>query len=304
MHDGRRLLVLLLAVTLLWPLQELAGGVLARGGYHLGQVVALRYIAHLLILLPVAFAWRGLAVLRTSRPGLQLLRGLCMFGMPAGYILAIDFGSNQWIWTVFWLSPLLAMVGAAVVVRERSPAAAWAVGLVGATGAAVVMGAAPGGLLVSLFALVMGGSFAAYLVLSRVLRGEPLMTSLIYTAVGALLPMLLIVWRVWTPVSTDHFATAAVTGLLGVGILAFLDLAAATEPVWKSAILLPLVVVWEIGLATGLHRRTLGSADLLGGALILLATAAAATVVVRHAGRSSAASAGTASSPVLDVHHG
>lgn len=296
--------LLLLAVTILWPLQELAGGQLGRGGYHLGQVVVFRYIAHLMILLAVVLPWHGLKVLRTRRPGLQLLRGLCMFGMPAGYLLAIDFGANAWIWTVFWLSPLLAIAGAALLLGERSPPVGWILALAGAGGAAAVMGVSPATLLSTLFALVMGGSFAGYLILSRRLRGESLAASLFYTAVGALTPMLLLVWRVWTPVAPGDLIAIALTGLLGIGILAFLDLVADEEPVWKSAVFLPQVVVWEVLLSVMVRDHAIGSGDTIGSALILLSTAIAVWAIIRWRAGMTRIEANAASSPVLDVHHG
>src|SRR5690606_738149 len=109
---------------------------------------------------------------------------------------------------------------------------------------------APGGLAGSLAALVMGGSLAGYVVLSRILRGEHLAASLFYTAVGAILPMSLIVWIVWTPVAASSLVPALLTGALSLLILGAFDMALDRARVAFVAPLIPLVLFWEVGLSS------------------------------------------------------
>lgn len=295
-------LILLLIVTVLWPLQELSGGVLARNGHHLTQVVAFRYVAHLLLLVAIVVPRGGIRTFRTQRPGLQLLRGLCMFGMPAGYIAAAQFTSNAWIWTVFWLAPLLIVAGARLLLRERAPAAAWAGVVLGAIGAAAAMQASTGGLEGTTFALLMGGSFAGYVVLSRALRGESLAASLLYTAIGAVAPMALLSWRSWTPVQAADLVPALITGALSLLILGILDLVAEANPAWRIAVVLPIVVVWELLVAAYLRGAQLGTAALLGSCLIAVsALLAVRLLLMGHRGGKLTPSP---ASSVVDLHHG
>jgi drug/metabolite transporter (DMT)-like permease len=265
-----RVYLLVLAATLFWPLQEGFGGVLMRS-HHAAQVVALRYIAHLLLMGIVVLPRHGLRAFATTRPGLQLLRGLCMFGMPAGFILAVGNAGIGWIWTVFWLMPAIALAGA-LLLSERPGLTAWGAALVAPFAAAAIWEAVPGGVAGTAAALLMGGSFAAYVVLSRVLREEKLIASLFYTAVGALLPMSLFVWPVWTPVTGADIVPALITGLLSLLILGAFDLATEAAPVSAVAPLIPLVLVWEMLLGALRHTRPMFTADIAGMTLILAAT--------------------------------
>lgn len=300
---GGAIAALLLLLTILWPLQELSGGMLARNGHHLAQVVAFRYAAHLLLLLALVLPFRGVRALRTGRPGLQLLRGVCMFGMPAGYILAAGFTSNAWIWTVFWLVPVGIVAGGRLLLGERAPAGAWWVVLLGAVGAALVMRAGVGGLEGTAFALIMGGSFGGYVLLSRVLRGEALAASLFYTAVGALTPMLPFVWVVFRPVTWADVVPALVTGLLSLLILGILDSVAETAPVWRTAVALPLVVLWEL-LVSVLHRGAEPGTGGLVGVVVILFSAFLAGRLLLSSGQPGDAPPRAASSTVVDLRHG
>lgn len=294
---------LLLLVTILWPLQELSGGMLAGNGHHLAQVVAFRYVAHLLLLLAFVLPFRSVKVLRTGRPGLQLLRGVCMFGMPAGYILAASFTSNAWIWTVFWLVPVGIVAGGRLLLGERAPAAAWWAVALGAVGTAMVMRAGLGGLEGTAFALLMGGSFGGYVLLSRVLRGETLAASLFYTAVGALTPMLPFVWAVFRPVAWADVLPALVTGLLSLLILGILDSVAETEPVWRTAVVLPLVVLWEL-VVSMLHRGAEPGTGGVIGVVVILFSAFLAGRLLLGSRPSGEAPPRAAPSAIVDLRHG
>jgi len=253
--------------TLLWPLQEAFGGVLMRQ-HQAAQVVALRYIAHLLLLGAFVLPRYGLRPFRTQRPGLQVLRGLCMFGMPAGFILAAGLTRIGWIWAVFWLMPAMALAGARFFLNERPGLFAWAAALAGPLGAAAIWDAVPGNLAGTAAALLMGGSFAGYVVLSRVLRREELIASLFYTAVGALLPIGYFAWRVWTPVAAADVVPAILTGLLSLLILGAFDKAVDAAPVTVVAPVIPMVLLWELGLKVLQHRTTVLTADIVGIILI------------------------------------
>lgn len=240
----RRGLFLMLGATLVWPVIEMAGvSVMPR--HHALQVVFLRYAAHLTLLLAVLLPLRGIRALHTRRPVLQLLRGACMFGMPICYVLAADFTSGAWVWSVFWTMPALAVVGAAFVLRERPRAAVWVAVAVGPLGAALIRGPDVGGLVGTIIAIGMAGTVAGYMVLSRMLRDEPLSASLFYTALGAIIPTALIVWRVWTPLVPADYAPVIVVGALSIIILGMFDLSLEAVPVAAGVPLLTLVPVWE-----------------------------------------------------------
>ena len=265
-----RVYLLVLAATLLWPLQEAFGGLLMQN-HHAAQVVALRYIAHLILLAAFVLPRSGPGAFSTSRPGLQLLRGLCMFGMPAGFILAVGGAAIGWVWAVFWLMPAMALAGG-MLLSERPALHAWVAVLAAPFAAAAIWEAVPGGVAGTAAALLMGGSFAGYVVLSRVLRTEKLSASLFYTAIGALVPMCLFVWKVWTPVLATDIVPALITGLISVMVLGAFDLAAESAPVAEFAPLIPLVLVWELLLGSLQHGRPMFTADVAGMLLVLAGT--------------------------------
>lgn len=266
--NNRRALLLMLAGTMMWPVLELSG-VSLMPRHHALQVVFFRYAAHLLLLLAVLLPRHGVAALRTCRPVLQLLRGACMFGMPLCYVLAADFATSAWIWSVFWTMPALALIGAVVVLRERPHPFAWVAVALGFVGATAIRGGAGGSVTGTVLALGMAATFAAYMVLSRVLRDEPLSASLFYTAVGAIVPTALVVWRVWTPLAVSDYLPVLAVGAFSIVILSLLDLALEAAPVALTVPLLSLVPIWETVAIMPL-RRVLPSTSQMAGIVVIL----------------------------------
>ena len=265
--NERRALLLMFGATLMWPALEFTG-ISLMPRHHAMQVVFLRYAAHLMLILALLLPRGGVRALHTRRPVLQLLRGGAMFGMPACYVLAAEFASGRWIWSVFWTMPALALIGAVLVLGERPRAFAWAAVGLGAVGAAAIRGADGGGLIGTVIALGMASSFAAYVVLSRILRDEALGASLFYTALGAIVPAALVVWFVWTPLVAADYLPVVAVGALSIIILGTLDLSMEAAPAAVTIPLLSLVPIWETG-ATVLLRQSLpGTLQLAGVAVI------------------------------------
>jgi drug/metabolite transporter (DMT)-like permease len=260
-------MMMMLGTAFLWPIIEMTGASLMHG-YHPMQVVFLRYAAHLAILLAVLLPWKGVRSLRTDRPVLQLLRGVFMFGMPTFYVLAQDFASPRWVWSMFWAMPALALVAAAIVLKERPRVAAWLAVALGVLGATAIRGGEGGSLIGTVLALAMGATVAGYIVLSRVLRDEPLTASLFYTALGAFIPTCLMVWRVWTPFTTAVIVPAAAIGVISVGLLSFMDLAFEAAPASMVVPVMTLIPAWEAIIAIPLRGALPYTGQLVGIALI------------------------------------
>lgn len=234
------------AAAVCWPLQEFTGGVLIRGGLPMPYVVGLRYIAHLALLGAAVLPLVGPRGFQTKRYGLQIARGLCMFGMPAGYIGASAFSPSGWIWTVFWISAVLGVALGALWLGDRYTRWSPVPLVLTAVAGWAIMDPAPAGAAGTVLAVVMGASFAGYLVLSRLLRHERLPASLLYTALGALAPMLLPVWGAAEPLATLDVIYALLTGALSLAILGFFDLALSRGSLWTVGGMLPLVLVVEV----------------------------------------------------------
>lgn len=265
----RRAIALMFCATLAWPALEMSG-VSLMDTHHAMQVVFFRYAAHLAILLAILLPTRGLRSLKTQRPFLQLFRGACMFGMPACYALAADFTPSAWIWSVFWTMPALALFMAVIFLRERPHLFAWIAVALGFVGATAIRGGTGGGPLGTLIALGMASTFAAYVVLSRVLRDEPLSASLFYTAVGAFIPTVMVVWKVWTPPVPGDLFTMMVVGAFSLVILSLLDLSLEAGTVALTAPLLCLVPIWETLAVVPLRHVLPSTTQVVGIAAILI----------------------------------
>lgn len=197
--------------TVGWAVVEWLGACLP-GGYSAYQVVWTRYGVHLLALL----LWVGVRARpwRTRQLRLQWLRSMCMIGMPASFILALDVLPSREVLAVFWIAPLLTLAMARLLLGEAVGVGAWTAGALGWGGAWLLLRAGPPSSLRGVvLALSMAGCFAAYLVLTRRLGEESTTSKLFYTAMG--------VFLVLTPMMPGRFqlpspAALAIMGAIGL----------------------------------------------------------------------------------------
>ena len=261
-------------VAVLWALVEALGS-LVPARYSPFQTVWVRYAAHLLFLLIVWGPRRKASLIRTPRWKGQILRGLMMLGMPAGFVLASSSLPLNTVWSIFWTAPLLGMAGAAVLLKEKVTPAAWAAALLGFTGALLILRPAfAGGPLQMLLALGMTLCFALYMLATRLLNRENTLTSLFYTAFAVFLPLSGGTPTFWQPLTWKAAAVMALIGLAGFALLFALERALETAPVGLVAPFLYGVPLWsllwsEIHFHSAFHLR-----DLAGALLILLSAAA------------------------------
>ena len=239
--------------------------------YALVQIVDMRYGVHLLIL-GVVFVprvgWRGL--LQTRRPVLQVIRGLCMFVMPASFIFAAAGLGSGAIWSTFWVTPIFVLVLAAVWLGERVSLTAWVLGLVGCVGAFMVYGQGPVADVRVLGAMLGAASFAVYVALCRVLREEPIEVSLFYTGLIAFLCMLPFAVAEWQPLHGEDVPRIVSIGVIGLLLLLFLDRSIEQSEASFVAPLLYGVVVCEALLRALRSGSVPPQLTLVGAALVLL----------------------------------
>lgn len=236
MNEARRAMLFMSAFAVLWALIELmAGSVLRR--YSPYQVVWTRYAVHLLLMLAIWGLREPRSLWQTSRPVFQLGRSLLMFGMPASWVLAMGHGvSGGTILTVFWFSPLVILVLARLLLREHIPAWLWTATAVACAGATLTHEFAP---VASAWELLLPASmalcFSLYVVMTRMLRTENVLTNLFYTALGVFLVMTPSMSWLWIwPSALDAVVMVAV-GAMGFVTLWLLDRACAAAPVSLAA---------------------------------------------------------------------
>lgn len=245
----RKALWYAVAFTASWAMVEaIAGSVLAR--YSPFQVVWVRYGVHLLVLI-VLFGWWGAGpLMRTRRPGYQIARSLLMLIMPASWIAGRHLGMPMsGFMPVFWLSPLLIMVFACLVLGERPSAKLWLAGALASAGAMFQFGGRlPLFSWQLVFPLAMSASFSLYIVMTRSLRDESVRVNLLYTALGVFVALTPVMPHVWQAPGALDFGVMTVVGILGLACLYFLDRMASaaevslTAPVIAGQVLLTTAV--------------------------------------------------------------
>lgn len=269
MIAGRQAALFMVAFAGLWALIEMLGA-LALRHYSPFQVVWSRYAVHLLLMLAI-WGWRDPRSLwSTRRPVYQFARSLLMLGMPASFAFAIKLGvPDNMLMSIFWLSPLMILVFAALFLRERASPFVWGLTVLGWLGTVVLFQPPVGpGRWALLLPFVMAFTFSMYVVMTRPLRTETSHANLFYTALGVFLALSPFMPAVWvTPTPADLMVFAGI-GIIGYFALVALDRMAAVAPVSIGApfAFMQLVFMVAIGEVEGLvHVRS----HIMFGALVI-----------------------------------
>lgn len=153
---------------------------------HPLQIVWSRQLGLLLGIL-IVLAFRGLSILRTQHPGLQIARGVMAAGSASLFVYAISFVPLADGIAVTFVAPFLVTVIGALVLREPVGVRRWSAVALGFIGVLIVtrpgLGVVhPAVLLILLAALL----FALRQILSRIVSGtDPIVTTVAYTALTA-----------------------------------------------------------------------------------------------------------------------
>lgn len=225
------------AFVLLWAsVEALAADLLDR--YSPYQVVWTRYAVHLAFMLLVWGRREPATLWRTRRPVFQLSRALLMLAMPASWVLALQGGTRHAeLMSVFWLAPLMILGLGFIMSGERPGWRDWVAAAAAYLGALLILephrwrGIAALG-----YPIVMGFTFAAYVVMTRSLRTETTRANLFFTALGVFLPLSVAMPWLWITPRPADLARMTVVGLLGWVTLYALDRATAAAPVRSCAV--------------------------------------------------------------------
>jgi len=216
-------IVMICLLGFIWALMEILTQVAARE-YSLYQVVWVRYFAHLLFMLIVFIPRQGFQWMATGRLGLQVARALMMLIMPVSFILAVEYIPVNSILAIFWLSPFMMLGLSFLLLKERAPWQYWVIALFGLSCILIITRPSDFGNAAGLIlAVTMGLSFSLYIVMTRMLRPEPTLTNLFYTAVGVLVPLSFKIPSVWKPLTIQGGVLMVAVGLLGFALLWVLD---------------------------------------------------------------------------------
>lgn len=103
------------------------------------QIAWLRYAGFTLIMLAALAAGRGGPVLRSRRPGLQVLRGLGMVGSAVLFISSLRYLPVADATAISFVAPILVTALSVLWLRERVGPRLWAAGLLGFAGVVIVL---------------------------------------------------------------------------------------------------------------------------------------------------------------------
>jgi len=182
------------------------------------QVSWARAFGHILFMLAAFLPRHGLGLLRSRRPGLQMLRSALLFTSNLAHFFAITFIPIAKAAAISMTSPLIVALLAWPMLGERTTPARIAALLVGFAGVLVVI--RPGFAVfhwASLLVLLSASSYALYQILTRRIASldSPETSAILSSVVGAF-GMLLVVPFVWrTPESWAHAGMFAGMGVLG-----------------------------------------------------------------------------------------
>lgn len=216
-------LLLMLAVSFIWAVMDVVLDHIG-GAYSLYQVVWVRYATHLLFILLVFGPQHGVRLVYTRRLPLQLLRGVMMFIIPVSYIVATRYIEPKNILFIFWLAPLITLILSVLFWRENASLLYWLAALGGLIAMVFILHPnRPMAVIGILLSLVMAVSFSLYLLLTRVLKDEPTLTNLFYTAISVLVPLSFGLFAFWQPLTLRSGLLMAVIGLFGFWMLWAMD---------------------------------------------------------------------------------
>lgn len=189
---------------------------------HPIQIVWSRQLG-LLIAVFVLLAFRGLTILKTERPGLQVLRGGMAAGSATLFIVAISFVPLADAVAVTFVAPFLVTVLGALMLREHVGARRWTAVAIGFLATLIVIRPGLGVFHPAiLLVLVAATFFALRQVLSRVLSGtDRTITTVAYTAlVGSFLLTLPLpfVWQ-WPATTLEIVLLVSIAIMAGVAEL-------------------------------------------------------------------------------------
>jgi drug/metabolite transporter (DMT)-like permease len=188
--------------------------------YPLPPLIFARYAVHTLLMLMLLAPRMGLDLLRTRRPGLQVMRGLLLVGSTGLFYLALRYLPLAEAAAITFVAPVMVTALSGPMLKERVGPRQWAAVTLGFIGVLVII--RPGGGMLSyasVFPLITALLFALYQIMTRKLAGrENPFTTLFFTAlVGTLAASLMLPFSWQTPSLTQAGLMVAIGCLGGLG---------------------------------------------------------------------------------------
>jgi drug/metabolite transporter (DMT)-like permease len=186
-HAPRGIALILLATCCFGCLDTLSKVLVAH--YPASALVWLRYVLQTIVMAAIFLPRMGLRLMRTSSPGLQILRGLMLVVSSVVFVLALRHMPIAEVASIVFLAPIIVALAGGPLLGERIGARTWLALAGGFTGVLLII--RPGGSAFTWWAFLPLGCafmFATYQILTRRLAGhdDPI-TTLFYPGLIAVL---------------------------------------------------------------------------------------------------------------------
>lgn len=224
--------------------------------YPAPALVWLRYVMQTVVMAAIFLPRMGLGLVRTTAPGLQILRGLMLAFSSVVFVVALLHMQIAEVASIVFLAPIIVALAGGPLLGERVAARTWIALAGGFSGVLLII--RPGGDAFTLWALLPLGCafmFAGYQIITRRLAGhdDPI-TTLFYPGLIAVLviPPVFPGSITGLPAVPLHLAILIAIGILGaVGHFLLIRahaLAPATllSPFGYTQLLVVLILGWAV----------------------------------------------------------
>ena len=186
-HATRGIFLILLATCCFGCLDTMSKVLVAH--YPASALVWLRYVMQTIVMAAIFVPRMGLRLVRTSSPGLQILRGLMLVVSSVVFVVALRHMPIAEVASIVFLAPIIVALAGGPLLGERVSARTWLALAGGFTGVLLII--RPGGSAFTWWAFLPLGCafmFATYQILTRRLAGhdDPI-TTLFYPGLIAVL---------------------------------------------------------------------------------------------------------------------
>lgn len=215
-HGTGRGIVLISIAVMLFAIMDAVSKYLTRF-YPVSYILWVRFLVQTLAIIAVLAPRLGWRLVRTARPGIQILRGILQPVSSVCFILAIKYLPIAEASAITFVSPMIVALLAVVFLGEKVARSHWLAILAGFIGVLIII--RPGTEVfawAALFPLAAALTTAIYQVLTRRIAGlESVFTSIFYPGFIGLLAFSLTLPNAWTlPLSAWHIALLIMAGLL------------------------------------------------------------------------------------------
>ncbi len=215
-HAVRGIGLMLLAVTCFGCLDTISKVLVAH--YPAASIVWVRSVLQTAVMIALFAPRMGWRLVRSSSPGLQLLRGIVLNASAVMFVFSLGYMPIAEVASIMFLAPVIVALAAGPLLGERLHSRTWLALAGGFSGVLLII--KPGSAVfawVALLPLACAFSIAAYQILTRRLAGhdDPITTLFYPGLVGAAVLPLVLPSSLTLPAQPVHAALIVLLGVLG-----------------------------------------------------------------------------------------